>query len=120
MLKFKKGGYARHDSGTVYKVKDIFPNKYKPQVLLVSLVTRKRTYTRVIQTDKLGNKFTLEALCATREKFDKMAELVAQRLSVDENGEFIMRELTTEEFEEIEKALYKEGNRKVIATLEGD
>ena len=31
-----------------------------------------------------------------------------------------MRELTTEEFEEIEKALYKEGNRKVIATLEGD
>jgi hypothetical protein len=49
-----------------------------------------------------------------------MAELVAQRLSVDENGEFIMRELTTEEFEEIEKALYKEGNRKVIATLEGD
>lgn len=58
--------------------------------------------------------------CATREKFDKMAELVAQRLSVDENGEFIMRELTTEEFEEIEKALYKEGNRKVIATLEGD
>lgn len=56
-----------------------------------------------------------------REKFDKMAELVAQRLSVDENGEFIMRELTTEEFEEIEKALYKEGNRKVIATtLEGD
>jgi uncharacterized surface anchored protein len=39
----------------------------------------------------------------------------------DENGEFIMRELTTEEFEEIEKALYKEGNRKVIATtLEGD
>lgn len=69
----------------------------------------------------VGNKFTLEALCATREKFDKMAELVAQRLSVDENGEFIMRELTTEEFEEIEKALYKEGNRKVIATtLEGD
>lgn len=145
MLKFKKGGYTRHDSGTVYKVKDIFPNKYNPQVLLVSLVTRKRTYTRVIQTDKLGNeyildevkltggvgeevrivpvgnKFTLEALCATREKFDKMAELVAQRLSVDENGEFIMRELTTEEFEEIEKALYKEGNRKVIATtLEGD
>lgn len=51
MLKFKKGGYARHDSGTVYKVKDIFPNKYNPQVLLVSLVTRKRTYTRVIQTD---------------------------------------------------------------------
>nr|DAI60996.1 MAG TPA: hypothetical protein [Caudoviricetes sp.] len=102
MLKFKKGGYTRHDSGTVYKVKDIFPNKYNPQVLLVSLVTRKRTYTRVIQTDK-------------------MAELVAQRLSVDENGEFIMRELTTEEFEEIEKALYKEGNRKVIATtLEGD
>ena len=82
MLKFKKGGYTRHDSGTVYKVKDIFPNKYNPQVLLVSLVTRKRTYTRVIQTDK-------------------MAELVAQRLSVDENGEFIMRELTTEEFEEI-------------------
>lgn len=31
MLKFKKGGYARHDSGTVYKVKDIFPNKYNPQ-----------------------------------------------------------------------------------------
>lgn len=57
MLKFKKGGYARHDSGTVYKVKDIFPNKYNPQVLLVSLVTRKRTYTRVIQTDKLGNEF---------------------------------------------------------------
>lgn len=28
--------------------------------------------------------------------------------------------LKTEEFEEIEKALYKEGNRKVIATLEGD
>jgi hypothetical protein len=27
MLKFKKGGYTRHDSGTVYKVKDIFPNK---------------------------------------------------------------------------------------------
>ena len=49
-----------------------------------------------------------------------MAELVAQRLTVDENGEFILRELTTEEFEEIEKALYKEGNRKVIATLEGD
>lgn len=23
MLKFKKDGYARHDSGTVYKVKDI-------------------------------------------------------------------------------------------------
>lgn len=44
MLKFKKGGYTRHDSGTVYKVKDIFPNKYNPQVLLVSLVTRKRTY----------------------------------------------------------------------------
>lgn len=33
------------------------PNKYNPQVLLVSLVTRKRTYTRVIQTDKLGNEF---------------------------------------------------------------
>ena len=44
----------------------------------------------------------------------------AQRLTVDENGEFILRELTTEEFEEIEKALYKEGSRKVIATLEGD
>lgn len=28
--------------------------------------------------------------------------------------------ITKEEFEEIEKALYKEGNRKVIATLEGD
>lgn len=55
MLKFKKGGYTRHDSGTVYKVKDIFPNKYNPQVLLVSLVTRKRTYTRVIQTDKAEN-----------------------------------------------------------------
>ena len=41
MLKFKKGGYTRHDSGTVYKVKDIFPNKYNPQVLLVSLVTTK-------------------------------------------------------------------------------
>ena len=39
---------------------------------------------------------------------------------VELEGEFIMRELTTEEFEEIEKALYKEGNRKVIATLEGD
>lgn len=68
----------------------------------------------------VGNKFTLEGLCATREKFDKVAELVAQRLTVDENGEFILRELTTEEFEEIEKALYKEGSRKVIATLEGD
>jgi hypothetical protein len=68
----------------------------------------------------VGNEFTLEGLCATREKFDKAAELVAQRLTVDENGEFILRELTTEEFEEIEKALYKEGNRKVIATLEGD
>lgn len=50
-------GYARHDSGTVYKVKDIFPNKYNPQVLFVSLVTGKRTYTRAIQTDKLGNEF---------------------------------------------------------------
>lgn len=54
MLKFKKDGYARHDSGTVYKVKDISPNPYNPQVLLVSLVTGKRTYTRAIQTDKLG------------------------------------------------------------------
>lgn len=53
MLKFKKDGYARHDSGTVYKVKDISPNPYNPQVLLVSLVTGKRTYTRAIQTDKL-------------------------------------------------------------------
>lgn len=44
MLKFKKGGYARHDSGTVYKVKDIFPNKYNPQVLFVSLVTRGRRF----------------------------------------------------------------------------
>lgn len=67
-----------------------------------------------------GNEFTIKVLRATREKFDKVAELVAQRLTVDENGEFILRELTTEEFEEIEKALYKEGNRKVIATLEGD
>lgn len=57
MLKFKKDGYARHDSGTVYKVKDISPNPYNPQVLLVSLVTGKRTYTRAIQTDKLGNEF---------------------------------------------------------------
>ena len=59
MLKFKKGGYARHDSGTVYKVKDISPNPYNPQVLLVSLVTGtgKKTYTRAIQTDKLGNEF---------------------------------------------------------------
>lgn len=57
MLKFKKGGYALHDSGTVYKVKDISPNPYNPQVLLVSLVTGKKTYTRAIQTDKLGNEF---------------------------------------------------------------
>ena len=57
MLKFKKGGYARHDSGTVYKVKDISPNPYNPQVLLVSLVTGKKTYTRAIRTDKLGNEF---------------------------------------------------------------
>lgn len=57
MLKFKKGGYARHDSGTVYKVKDISPIPYNPQVLLVSLVTGKKTYTRAIQTDKLGNEF---------------------------------------------------------------
>lgn len=39
------------------KVKDISPNPYNPQVLLVSLVTGKRTYTRAIQTDKLGNEF---------------------------------------------------------------
>ena len=57
MLKFKKDGYARHDSGTVYKVKNIYPNPYNPQVLLVSLVTGKKTYTRAIQTDKLGNEF---------------------------------------------------------------
>lgn len=30
---------------------------YNPQVLLVSLVTGKKTYTRAIQTDKLGNEF---------------------------------------------------------------
>lgn len=69
---------------------------------------------------KYGNRVTDEGLCATREKFDEVAELVAQRLTVNENGEFILRELTTEEFEEIEKALYKEGSRKIIATLEGD
>lgn len=55
----KQDGTARLIVRNQYgqKVKDIFPNKYNPQVLLVSLVTRKRTYTRVIQTDKLGNEF---------------------------------------------------------------
>ena len=65
MLKFKKDGYARHDSGTVYKVKDISPNPYNPQVLLVSLVTGKRTYTRAIQTDKLGNEYILDEVKLT-------------------------------------------------------
>ena len=48
------------------------------------------------------------------------SSLPGATITISYNGEFIMRELTTEEFEEIEKALYKEGNRKVIATLEGD
>lgn len=97
-----------------------FIKKYKTKYLAekaAKSIVDKCTY---IQDWQAGNKFTLEALRATREKFDKVAELVAQRLTVDENGEFILRELTTEEFEEIEKALYKEGSRKVIATLEGD
>lgn len=57
MLKFKKGGYARHDNGTVYEVKDIFPNAYNPKVLFVSLAKGKRTYTRAIQIDRQGNEF---------------------------------------------------------------
>ena len=143
MLKFKENDIAVHCiTGREYLVTSIKENKCGQRV--VELIGHKCNIVRDIRTDEngeeyilnevkltggvveevrivpVGNKFTLEALCATREKFDKMAELVAQRLSVDENGEFIMRELTTEEFEEIEKALYKEGSRKVIATLEGD
>lgn len=143
MLKFKENDIAVHCiTGREYLVTSIRENKCGQRV--VELIGHKCNIVRDIKTDEngdeyildevkltggvveevrivpVGNEFTLEGLCATREKFDKAAELVAQRLTVDENGEFILRELTTEEFEEIEKALYKEGSRKVIATLEGD
>jgi hypothetical protein len=116
MLKFKKGGYARHDSGTVYKVKDISPNPYNPQVLLVSLVTGKRTYTRAIQTDKLGNEF---AQCGQR-----VIELEGHKCNIvrdirtDENGEeYILDEvkLTGGVVEEVR--IVPVGNK---FTLEGD
>lgn len=143
MLKFKENNIAVHCiTGRKYRVASIGENKCGQRV--IELEGHKCNIIREIRTDEngdeyildevkltggvveevrivpVGNKFTLEGLCATREKFDKVAELVAQRLTVDENGEFILRELTTEEFEEIEKVLYKEGSRKVIATLEGD
>lgn len=143
MLKFKENDIAVHCiTGREYLVTSIRENKCGQRV--VELIGHKCNIVRDIRTDEngdeyildevkltggvveevrivpVGNKFTLEGLCATREKFDEVAELVAQRLTVNENGEFILRELTTEEFEEIEKALYKEGSRKVIATLEGD
>lgn len=131
MLKFKENDIAAHCiTGREYLVRSIRENKCGQRVVrtdengdeyILDEVKLTGGVGEEVRIVPVGNKFTLEALCATREKFDKMAELVAQRLSVDENGEFIMRELTTEEFEEIEKALYKEGNRKVIATtLEGD
>lgn len=143
MLKFKENDIAVHCiTGREYLVTSIRENKCGQRV--VELIGHKCNIVRDIRTDEngdeyildevkltggvveevrivpVGNKFTLEGLWATREKFDEVAELVAQRLTVNENGEFILRELTTEEFEEIEKALYKEGSRKVIATLEGD
>lgn len=143
MLKIRENDIVAHCiTGREYLVKSIRENKCGQRV--VELEGHKCNIVRDIRTDEngneyildevkltggvveevrivpVGNKFTLEVLRATREKFDKVAELVAQRLTVDENGEFILRELTTEEFEEIEKALYKEGSRKVIATLEGD
>lgn len=143
MLKIRENDIVAHCiTGREYLVKSIRENKCGQRV--VELIGHKCNIVREIRTDEngeeyildevkltggvveevrivpAGNKFTLEVLRATREKFDKVAELVAQRLTVDENGEFILRELTTEEFEEIEKALYKEGSRKVIATLEGD
>lgn len=143
MLKFKENDIAVHCiTGREYLITSIRENKCGQRV--VELIGHKCNIVRDIRTDEngdeyildevkltggvveevrivpVGNKFTLEGLCATREKFDEVAELVAQRLTVNENGEFILRELTTEEFEEIEKALYKEGSRKVIATLEGD
>lgn len=93
---------------------------YEKRFWTRSSLLKKTGKVEEVRIVPVGNEFTLEGLCATREKFDKVAEFVAQRLTVDENGEFILRELTTEEFEEIEKALYKEGSRKVIATLEGD
>lgn len=143
MLKFKENDIAAHCiTGREYLVTSIGENKCGQRV--IELEGHKCNIVRDIRTDEngdeyildevkltggvveevrivpVGNKFTLEGLCATREKFDEVDELVAQRLTVNENGEFILRELTTEEFEEIEKALYKEGSRKVIATLEGD
>ena len=143
MLKIKENDIVAHCiTGREYLVTSISENKSGQRV--VELIGHKCNIVREIRTDEngdeyildevkltggvveevrivpAGNEFTIKVLRATREKFDKVAELVAQRLTVDENGEFILRELTTEEFEEIEKALYKEGSRKVIATLEGD
>lgn len=95
--------------------------KFKENDIAAHCITGREYLVTSIGENKCGQRvIELEGLCATREKFDEVAELVAQRLTVNENGEFILRELTTEEFEEIEKALYKEGSRKVIATLEGD
>lgn len=143
MLKIKENDIVAHCiTGREYLVTSISENKSGQRV--VELIGHKCNIVREIRTDEngdeyildevkltgsvveevrivpAGNEFTIKALRATRERFDKVAELVAQRLTVDENGEFILRELTTEEFEEIEKALYKEGSRKAIATLEGD
>lgn len=85
--------------------------KFKENDIAAHCITGREYLVRSIRENKCGQ---------------RVVELIGHKCNIvreirtDENGEFIMRELTTEEFEEIEKALYKEGNRKVIATLEGD
>lgn len=85
--------------------------KFKENDIVAHCITGREYLVRSIRENKCGQ---------------RVVELIGHKCNIvreirtDENGEFIMRELTTEEFEEIEKALYKEGNRKVIATLEGD
>lgn len=113
MLKFKENDIAAHCiTGREYLVTSIRENKCGQRV--VELIGHKCNIVRDIRTDEngdeyildevkltggvveevrivpAGNEFTIKVLRATREKFDKVAELVAQRLTVDENGEFIL------------------------------